>query len=366
MKENFESYVDNGVEKEMSKEKIRNNFWVKHIGLIALSAILAYVPEKKVEAASTVTESVQLKSAEDLQSQRLAAYENFKALAQGLGLDEKIRELKDLFGPALDNFLSIYNIDEDIEILKKVEDKNNSHTENIWVNKDGTQYVTLGSILSDAYTKRWERHDNKRMLTTFKGIEDIPGYSVVELKEFLDKTYPEHYIDNQVSQIEFIPEANANFLGNAEPKGFFSLIGKADDVRTPLKVYLSKKDATEEFFLYVVEHEINHASDWNNNTSLTSGERILMLKDISERIESSDRFLSEYVEGINLSVLGQHVTRDLSGMTSEVKEQYLGYIKTIEYWPEISKAYFLDKDKFKVEHPSDFAVVEKWINASSR
>lgn len=48
----------------------------------------------------------------------------------------------------------------------------------------------------------------------------------------------------------------------------------------------------------LLPHEFFHLQDWNSNSLLTADERIDLLKKIVDRVKSSDRYKSDYVEGI--------------------------------------------------------------------
>lgn len=88
-------------------------------------------------------------------------------------------------------------------------------------------------------------------------------------------------------------------------------------------------------------HEIAHANDWDNDANLDFKRRLDLLQSVAERVQSSDRYLSSYVEGI-----------------SNKDSQLELYQKAKEYWAEISTAYFTDPDRLA---DADYLIVDDAI-----
>ena len=91
-----------------------------------------------------------------------------------------------------------------------------------------------------------------------------------------------------------------------------------------------------------------------------------MLGDVADRVKSDDRFKSDYVDGIDLSIVNLYLSSNKIDVDDKTKEKYLNYIKTNEYWAEIHKAYFENQEKFQTEHPDDYTVVKKWVDTVTR
>lgn len=93
--------------------------------------------------------------------------------------------------------------------------------------------------------------------------------------------------------------------------------------------------AIEKFY-----HEATHANDWRSH-SRPVHERISMIYEITNRLNSPERFRSGYVESIN----NKNGKVELS-------------LKILEYLPEITANYFVDKDNLPEK---DIEIVERFL-----
>ena len=136
--------------------------------------------------------------------------------------------------------------------------------------------------------------------------------------------------------------------------------GQAEDFGRTVRVYFNKelygenknklpKRLSAIQIASVIFHEISHCNDWVRDSEMGLIERLRMLKLITERINSEDRFISDYVEAID-SPNGKKQTQ---------------YIKATEYWAEICEEYFAAPEAFKIENPVDFKIVDDFIKKQS-
>ena len=351
---------------EKRREKFIKRFFNRHLAFVVLSALLSTVPQQELRAQKN--EQVSIKK-DSVEAERKSLFQKLRSLVEKEGIVDKISRLKESFGPAIDGFLDIHRINQDLNSLVTLDKRKTE--DDIFVNKSGPQFMTMGSIVASAYKDRWEHRKSPNRPISFKNINEIPGFSSKDLQDFLNKTYPKNYVSNSTSEIEFVGQSyikekeNTEILGQAESFGIGTLMkSQSGDLRTPLKINLPTTGIDKEIFIDILEHEIGHPNDWNNSPVLTSAERVLMLHEVSLRSKSANRFVSSYVEGITLDQIGIYFKGKIDD--EKTKEQYLGYIKTSEYWAEIAKAYFKDKNKFKKEHPDDYVVVKKWVDVMSK
>jgi hypothetical protein len=369
--EGIKSKTNSTESKKNERKEFLKKFFNRHL-VFALYALLAVVPLKEIQAQDTrrKVETVTVRASQDsLELDRKNAFKNFYALVETEGIKEKVTKLKEIFGPAISGFLSLHWIDTDLNSLARLKDEEKQTNENIFVEKNNPMVMTPGSIVADAYEKRWKHNELPNRSSSLKNIDAIPGLSSQNLQEFLDNTFPKNYIAGSISQIEFIGQSdvrgNREVLGQAESFGFGTLIkSQSEDLRTSLKINLPTTGIDGKSFVYVLRHEIGHPNDWNNSCVLTSAERVSMLDEVYLRSVSKDRYISEYVEGITLEKLGLYFKGKIED--DKTKGQYLACIRVNEYWAEIQKAYFLDQSKFKKEHPADYAIVKKWIEVISK
>jgi len=349
------------VESTPPSEKLPKSYWKRHLGMMVLSAILAYAPEKAEAGPSTETERVDvLEGEQDVLKQRREAFEKMKALVDGENLDEKLAELKEMFGPAIEDFLQTHRIQRDMDSLKNVKDVNDPET---FLKKAGPQFLTPGSLVANAYNDRWEKQEFEDRKINFVNIDSVPEFSEEKLQEFLKNVYPEKYLESSVSTIEFVSKndirAGGQVLGTVESKSLYR--EPTADPRIPIKISLPEEGITANEFVTILVHEIGHAMSWNNSPIRNSADRISMLYDVSSRVNLPDRYMSSYVENITLDSIDIYFESSNIPKDLKTRQQSLHIIKSNEYWAEIHKAYFDNKVEFQKNHPVDYELVKKWV-----
>ena len=177
--------------------------------------------------------------------------------------------------------------------------------------------------------------------------EENPVFPKEQLKEV------EHFVFSK--EYEKMPERYGQNLSRSGHK-----VGQAEDFGRTVRVYFNKelygenKDKLSKRFnsiriASVIFHEVGHCNDWIRDSEMGLIERLRMLKLITERVNSEDRFTSDYVEAI-----------DSPGGKKETQ-----YIKATEYWAEICEEYFAAPEAFKIENPVDFKIVDDFIKKQS-
>ncbi|HTE48906.1 MAG TPA: hypothetical protein VK675_03310 [Candidatus Paceibacterota bacterium] len=355
-------------------KEFMKRFFNRHLAIV-LYALLAGVSQKELQAQKVgkEVETVAVEASQDsVELERKNAFKKLKGIVEKEKITEKVKKQQEIFGPAVDGFLSIHWINNDLKFLARLEEAEKRAEENIFVNKNVPIAMTTGSIVADAYKKRWEHNKLVNKPLSFKNIDAVPGLSLRDFQAFLDNTYPKNYVTASISEIEFVGqtdirnEGKTEMLGQVEPFGINMLLNsKLGDLRgVPLKINLPTTGIDKESFIDVFQHEVGHPNDWNNSRVLTSAERVSMLDEVYSRSISKDRYISEYVEGITLDQL--YSIFKLKVEDNKVRRQYLAYVRVSEYWAEIQKAYFKNQNKFKKENPADYAVVKKWITIISK
>jgi hypothetical protein len=364
----IESTPDAQVEADETKD-IPKSYWKRHIGMLVLSLLLTYVPEKAEAGIETGTVAESAEEDQDVLKQRKEAYEKMKALVDGENLDEKVAELKKLFGPAVEEFLQISRIERDLDIFKNLDESPAKNQDGIWVNPSGAHFSTIGSIVNDAYHDRWEKKTIEPKPIEYINIDAVPGLTEERMQEFLRKVYPDKYLEKSVSKIEFVNQSeikdNWQILGQVRPKSVYTMStsGPVNDPRVPIKINLGVQGITEESFLETLRHEIGHTVQWNTSLELTSAEKIQMILEVHDRVKASDRYMSPYVERISVDDIKLFASTAQQYKDDE-KVKIVAYIKSNEYWAEIHREYFKDKAGFKKSHPTDYELVKKWTKDS--
>lgn len=349
---------------ETESGELPKSYWKKHIGMLLLSFILTHVPEKAEAEPHTETGAVEVVEGQDLVKERREAFEKLKDLVISENIEQKIAELKKYFGPAIDEFLQIHRVERDLDILKNLDQNPAKNLDGVWVNPSGAHFSTIGSIVHEAYRERWERKTVEEKDIQFINIDGIEGVTEEKIKEFLDKVYPKGSASRSIASIEFVREneiiGQTQILGRAVTRSVSSMsAGAVGEERTPIKINTPVEGINADSFFDILRHEVGHTVSWASSLELSNAERIQMILDVYGRINSDDRYISAYVEGIDVGKI-ENYNVPTSNYGDAEKKQITDYIKCGEYWAEIHREYFKDKQKFEKEHPVDYELVKKW------
>lgn len=346
----------------------------KHLKMLLLGAVLFFanqdsqaqtsgnlIKKEKIENENSKLDSLNKVYMEEYKNN----FQQIKEIFKENNIESIVNNLKDKFGNSINDFLSLHHINQDIDNFHKVD--NNQNSDKVFVDKSYF-FQTHGSLLSKAYRERWSdnqlENKNDSLNITVEGIE---GISSTEVLDYIKKKYPKGYVQNSIRAIEYIPqvndpEHNIIKIGEAENFGISSMVSSTGDMRSKIDIYNIPQGIDKNMFYSILDHEINHPNDWNNSKVLNSQDRILMLNDFLHRVEDSQRYKSDYVEGISLDNLQAHFKENNTNITETEMEQTLLYIKTLEYFAEVVKAYFFNPEEFKKNNLEDYVIVKKWVD----
>ena len=306
-------------------------------GALASFKIIEKVEEKETQNdLKGKLESYFSKHSVALLASVLALVNKNKALEKSIPepKEGKVAFLKSRYGKATKGFLDFHNIVDDESLREDKEPEGKSSREDFVI----------------------------------QGLEDIPDVSEMDLRDYLGKTYPESYIENSINSIKFFNHENeihSSFQksGSSEVAGFEYLLKDKVDERLPLHIFSVPGGLNKDAFFRIVGHEVHHPNDWNNSRVLTKADRVNMLMDFSARIKAPNRFMSPFVEGIDASQFeSRFETEFYQDLSLDEVEKLVDYIKTLEYFPEVAHAFFVNGEDLKNNHPTDYMLVEKWIN----
>lgn len=161
-----------------------------------------------------------------------------------------------------------------------------------------------------------------------------------EIRELLVTTYPKGWVENEVSSIEQVGESQKmpERYGTGGEVAGICAGGQGKERSQIVLLRPTRSDDAKYVLNDLIPHELGHANDWNNDSEMTSAERVNLLISVGERLDDSDRFRSWYVEHIQ-NKDGQHER----------------YTRATEYWAEICAAYFSTPDFMNIK---DFELVD--------
>jgi len=158
------------------------------------------------------------------------------------------------------------------------------------------------------------------------------------LRDVIEKTFPKNWFTGEVSAISFsgkTQELPANYGIKSE--------AWADFNRNTKKVTFYELARRQRISanMECLAHEAGHANDWGTDNEASFDEKAGLLLDVTERLNSEDRYQSPYVESIK---------------NDDPKREK--YYKATEYWAEICEAYFRFPRDMNF---NDFKLVSDWV-----
>jgi hypothetical protein len=204
-----------------------------------------------------------------------------------------------------------------------------------------TQYgLTVGVVIGLGTAGAAEAIRKRLKGKPFAG-ETVPGFEGVHMDagplreldpemtperlRFILSTYPEGFVDDEVSLITYRDEhmASAEKYGIPHGKTAAQAEGGTGAERVVITFFKGSQDQpSSEIWGETLGHELGHAGDWVRDKEMSKAEREAFQAKVRERVQADDRYLSGYVESIN----------------NKEKEKELD-IKAEEYWAEIFAAY---------------------------
>jgi hypothetical protein len=114
------------------------------------------------------------------------------------------------------------------------------------------------------------------------------------------------------------------------------------------------KYRTISMLLHTLRHEVCHSNDWLTTQQRTFVERVSLLGDIIERVESDDSYNGHLVMNDKEETKKYHL---LFGYGSK-SERNVAYQ---EYFADICGGYLENPVEFKEKYPKDYEIVHSWI-----
>ncbi len=177
-------------------------------------------------------------------------------------------------------------------------------------------------------------------------IKGNPGtyqwlYSASSFKSLILSTYPKNWIDGEISDIyqrkKRVPYDKKTDIAancNTDSTGYSVITFHG------VSLYMYPFEIISEHF----SHESAHANDWYTDNGLTLEQRLDFFLKIANRLQSDDRYNSEYLETVRQDYASDH---DLQWKKM-----------TAEYWAEICEEY-LNGQLQKLQRP-DIEIIE-WV-----
>lgn len=204
-------------------------------------------------------------------------------------------------------------------------------------------YVTsLEPEIADAI----EKTDTVQNLVV-SGFETV-GMADAELDSIIEQTFPKGWAKNEIDSV--IYDANPDSAEIAMPEQYnmsgeqSAAVAYLKDQRvTTVDFFPTAGDARE--IVTIFGHESGHANDWRSDNTLTAGDRLKLMADVTWRYcEGENVFQSEYVESIS---------------NPDPIENTALHVQ--EYWAEICEEYFTNPTGLQQDHAEDFQLVDDWV-----
>jgi|GEM_PF-4642057 len=193
-----------------------------------------------------------------------------------------------------------------------------------------------------------EKREDGAQRTATSSIElKYNSFTADQVQQVLD-TYPKGWVYNEVSSIEqSVEEKEApKEYGLQDNQKVIADCSHDLYEKSKITFYNSTKERLDSYYVLseLLGHELAHANDWITDNEMSTEDRLELLTAITGRLDSEDRYKSNYVESI--------VNED---------KQREKYLKAVEYWAEICSQYFSDPSSL---HVKDFRIVDRVVQKS--
>ena len=216
-------------------------------------------------------------------------------------------------------------------------------------------------FVSRQYEKLWDiprieerirkREAEEGLSAAVEGFGAIRGFSDAHMQNLLASRFHRRWLYGNVSAIRYIDrEEHAphyQVAGRAEGRGMGSMFLKHE--RQTIELFRTRDQRPAEL-LRATAHELGHHQDWTTANRLGLHERLQFLRDVGERLEAPDRYLTHYVETA--------VPREFQEKRGDPRD--MRHRQAREYWATVMERYSLDPEEFRRSHPKDHAVAERW------
>jgi len=343
----FEQIPQEPVEEKEEKKVTRRDF-LKTMGKIAVGgAIIASGLDKGVEALAE-------QEKKDPKIEQIKEdWTEFKQVVKESKVRDNIKFLEQTYGSIADGM--VFQLKNNLQLFDQLvnEEKNGVDLTNE-KNKD----LLKASI--EEYHTYWDqgffdetvrKAENKEGLSAkIEGFERIEGMDNEKVQELLEDNFNKRWLYGNTSSFEYVDELKSrktfDVAGEAHTEGLVGIFYKSG--KEKIKIYKNEGMKDEERLLEIMSHEIGHHQDWENSNRLPLQDRLQFLREVTERLGSSDRFHSSYVE------------IDIPCEYSDYSPQEIKYIQAIEYWAVMVENYDRHGEDLKKNKLEDYELVDKW------
>jgi hypothetical protein len=282
----------------------------------------------------------------------LAKIEN---IGKKLGLDtnkldelgSKINKLKNLLGENFTNH-NYRIINQFKEHLRNSKNKI-AHFSYFSIKKESPEF-----IVEDEYAMEYpsinfgELEESGKMEFISLNGNRVEGNSKTIIDYFSNNIFPKGSLHGEVKCVKQVPSYSPNEGGKnlGLGKDWITIADceSSPDKENTIRLFNYTKDMNMVEILKNLSHEVGHANSWETDNELSLEERVDLLLDVVNRVQSKDRFYSAYVEAIHNKDTRQKL-----------------YDKTTEYWAEIYSAYLTNPESLNYK---DFNLVDKIVKKS--
>ncbi len=173
-----------------------------------------------------------------------------------------------------------------------------------------------------------------------KGFDQIPGFSDTALRRLLGSQYPSGFWRASEMRIRYVTHAWPDRAADIRDLGYLQITVFNDPGE-------SGRAMTRERVLWLIQHELGHASDWNYSQALTWSDRLLMLAEVTDRFNTPDHFR------------GYHEVRQI--VYDRENPQNDKYQAVGEYWADLVREYVRNPERLLNEYPRDYELARKWF-----
>ena len=175
-----------------------------------------------------------------------------------------------------------------------------------------------------------------------EAIETGEGRINLEMLRSILATFPRNWVNGQISaisqtdKVEVIEKDGVRWTKDADFRFTNEKITLYKNIKThPLGL-----------FAHVLAHESAHANDWKGNNRASYEDKLNLLFKLIGRLDSDERFKSEYAE---------------SKLKDSENTKLNRYLYAQEYWADICAQYFQDPTQLSMD---DFEIVDAWVKKS--
>ena len=265
---------------------------------------------------------------------------NFETVMEDLdALADKIAEVRNIYGDQV--FDKIYHLYRGLPFASIKEGLEMVRGENPGISQEEAVKKVVDTLMTESVGPTEKEVTAETEVREVKGENGV--LEVEQLKQILS-SLPEGWVTNEII---YIGQKEVEIDKEKAQEKEWSVVARVDRAGPNWDSIWFLEDSSDFSVYYLINtlmHEVAHANDWTSDNEMSFYERLDMLLELTNRYKEDDRYMSTYVEGIEIE-------RD--------KDNAELYRKVSEYWAEICSQYFEDPS---VLHVKDIQIIEKHIN----